>query len=362
MTIYFIYYSVLLGLGAVLQWIGALKRKGGRVFYLVLVAVALTVIGGARDFGVSYDGTTYASVFRTFSALPWLPPQKYTYFMEYGFYVFCKLIAVCGGNARTMFWISSGFVAFSVCSFLYRNTEHIFSAVVILLSFPYLYTSFDLIRYYLAVSIVLLAFPFVKKRKFLPYCCVIAAACMFHKTAVIYLLLYFLPLLHWNGLTAALTFCGMILVSALAHPLAAFFSKLFNDYTSYVSGMNTNWIGAFAGGIKTAGMYLLIAAIAAYVYSGLEEKTPKQNQNLGYVILTAAVSVIFVTSSIAVRLLVAFLPFMSVGLAEVLYAGKSKMPKTRVFLQYITLLLCLAYHAFLILNNWQHIVPYSFGN
>ena len=164
MTIYFIYYSVLLGLGAVLQWIGALKRKGGRVFYLVLVAVALTVIGGARDFGVSYDGSTYASVFRTFSALPWLPPQKYTYFMEYGFYVFCKLIAVCGGTARTMFWISSGFVAFSVCSFLYRNTEHIFSAVVILLSFPYLYTSFDLIRYYLAVSIVLLAFPFVKKR------------------------------------------------------------------------------------------------------------------------------------------------------------------------------------------------------
>ena len=144
-------------------------------------------------------------------------------------------------------------------------------------------------------------------------------------------------------------------------PMAAFFSKIFRDYTSYVSGMNQNWIGSFAGGVKTAGMYLVVMGIAAFAYGNQQEKTSAQNRHLGYVVLTSAVSVIFVTSSIAVRLLVTMLPFMSVGLAELLQVSGSKNPRLQVFLQYLTVLLCVAYHSFLVLNNWQHIVPYSFG-
>ena len=361
MAVYFIYYGVLLAVGVLFQWLGVLQKKGGRIFYLVLVAATSTMASGARSFDVSYDGRSYASAFRTFSESSWVSPRRYTYFMEYGFYVLCKLIAVCGGTARTMYWVTSGFIAFAACSFLYKNTEHILPAAVVLLSFPYLYTSFDLIRYYMATSFVLLAFPYVTKHKFLPYCCMIAAACLFHKTAVIYLLLYFLPLIHWNGFSVALTFCATILVSIFAHPMAAFFSKIFRDYTSYVSGMNQNWIGSFAGGVKTAGMYLVVMGIAALAYGNQQEKTSAQNRHLGYVVLTSAVSVIFVTSSIAVRLLVTMLPFMSVGLAELLQVSGSKNPRLQVFLQYLTVLLCVAYHSFLVLNNWQHIVPYSFG-
>lgn len=361
MAIYFLYYGALVGIGVLLQLVGALKSDRGRAAYLVLVGITLTVIGGARDFGISYDGTTYVEVFNRFAASAWIPPQKYTFFMEYGFYALCKLIAVFGGTARTLFWITSGFIAVSACTFIYKNTRQTLFATVILLSFPFFYTSFDLIRYYMASSIVLYAYQYAKYNKFLPYACLIGLACLFHKTAIIFLALYFLPKIKWNRATVILLVFGTLLVSAFAHPLAVFFSNIFQDYTSYVSGMNQNWIGSFAGGIKTAGMYLVVACIAGFAYKNLKEKNSKQNQHLGYITITSALSVVFVTSSIVIRLLVTMLPFMSVGLAELLQIKESKDAKLQVLLQYITVLLCIAYHSFLIINNWQHIVPYSFG-
>ena len=361
MAKYFLYYVFLIGSGILLKMIGALERKSGRIFFLMLVGATLTVISGARGFVVSYDGTTYAMVFRYFKVMPWIAPQKYDYYMEYGFYFLCKVIAVCGGTARTMFWITSAFVVFSVCCFLYQNTEQVLPATIVLLSFPYLYTSFDLIRYYLAISVILLGYEFVKKRKFVPYCCMIIIACLFHKTAILFLLLYFLQKVKWRGITFFLTLIGTVTVSIFAHSIAVFFSKLFQDYTSYVSGMNAHWIGSFAGGIKTAGMYLIIVCIAGFAYRNLREKTCEQNRHLGFVILTAACSVIFITSSITIRLLVTLLPFMSIGLTELLWNNKNRASRNQVFLQYCTILLCLAYHAFLVLNNWQHIVPYVFG-
>ena len=361
MAIYFLYYGALVGIGVLLQLAGTLKSNRGRTAYLILVGITLTTIGGARDFGVSYDGTTYAEIFDKFAASAWIPPQKYTFFMEYGFYVLCKLIATFGGTARTMFWVASAFIAVSVCVFIYQNTRQTLFATVILLSFPFFYTSFDLIRYYLASSIVLLAFQYVKKRKFLPYACLIAYACLFHKTAILFLSLYFLPKIRWNSFTFFLLGVCTLVISFFAHPVAVFFSRVFRDYTSYVSGMNQNWIGSFAGGIKTAGMYLVVACIAGFAYENLSKKNFAQNQHLGYIVLTSAVSVVFVTSRIAIRLLVTMLPFMSTGLAELLQVGASKNAKLQVFLQYITVILCVAYHSFLIMNNWQHIVPYSFG-
>lgn len=361
MAIYFLYYGALVGIGVLLQLVGTLKSNRGRTAYLILVGITLTIIGGARGFGVSYDGTTYAKIFEKFAASAWIPPQKYTFFIEYGFYVLCKLIATLGGTARTMFWVTSAFIAVSACVFIYQNTRQTLFATVILLSFPFFYTSFDLIRYYLASSIVLLAFQHAKKRSFFAYACLIVLACMFHKTAIIFLALYFLPKIRWNSFTVFLLGGCTLTVSAFAHPLAVFLSRIFQDYTSYVSGMNQDWIGSFAGGIKTAGMYLVVACISGFAYENLMKKNSAQNQHLGYIVLTSALSVVFVTSRIAIRLLVTMLPFMSVGLAELLQIEVSKDARLQVFLQYITVILCVAYHSFLIMNNWQHIVPYSFG-
>lgn len=361
MAIYFLYYGALVGIGVLLQLAGTLRSTRGQKVYLILVGITLTTIGGARDFGISYDGTTYAEIFDTFAASAWIPPQKYTFFMEYGFYVLCKLIATLGGTARTMFWVTSAFTAISVCVFIYQNTRQTLFATFILLSFPFFYTSFDLIRHYLASSIVLLAFQYAKKRSFFAYTCLIVLACLFHKTAIIFLALYFLPKIQWNSFTILLLGGCTLAVSIFAHPLAVFFSRVFQDYTSYVSGINQDWIGSFAGGIKTAGMYLVVACIAGFAYGNLMEKSSAQNQHLGYIALTSALSVVFVTSRIAIRLLVTMLPFMSVGLAELLQTKVSKDVRLQVLLQYIIVMLCIAYHSFLIMNNWQHIVPYSFG-
>ena len=83
MAIYFIYYGVLLAVGVLFQWLGVLQKKGGRIFYLVLVAATLTMVSGARSFDVSYDGRSYASAFRTFSESSGGFPPGYNNIIEY---------------------------------------------------------------------------------------------------------------------------------------------------------------------------------------------------------------------------------------------------------------------------------------
>ena len=358
MAIYYVYYFVLLGIGALLQFLGALHTKKGKIFYLTVVFLALTFLSGARGLSVSYDAYAYAETFNSFASRGWIAPADYTHYMEYGFYIFCKLIAVCGGTSRTMFFLSSGIICFSLCKFLYHNSNHLLFSVLLILSFPYFYTSFDLIRNYLAISIVLLGVPYIQKRKIVPFLLCILLAMQFHKTALIFSVLYFLPYVKWNVLSGGILMVGTVLILRYTNQLAAVFSSFFHDYESYVSGSNSWWAGSFSGGIKTFLMYFVILLIALLAYNNKKQHSQLENQQLGMILLLTATALLFTNASIMLRFLVVFLPFMSVGLPDLLDDRNCIHQPTQVLYRYGTVLIAVAYHAFLVWNDWQDIVPY----
>lgn len=359
MSVYFIYYFFLLGIGFLFYILGILKSKRGKILFLSLVWLTLTIISGLRSYDVAYDGHAYEASFETFSRMPWQLPWHYSHFMEYGFYIFCKIISMLGGTCRTMYFLSSAFVTFSVCYFLYKHSEGLLFSTVILLSYPYFYTSFDIIRYYLAISIVLLAYDFVIKRKFLSYVVCVIIAMQFHKTIIIMLLLYMIPEIRWNTISITITAIITLIITFFLTDIARIFAKIFNDYESYISGSNTWWIGSFAGGIKTAIMYGVLLIIAIFAYKNKEKKDKDYNQCIGYMVLVFSVAFMFINSSMALRLLVALLPFMSISLTKLLDYYYCYDEKTQFLLRYITVLICVAYHTYLIYSNWQNIVPYK---
>ena len=359
MGIYFVYYFSLLGIGFFLHVTGLLKSKGGRVTYLGLVWLVLTLIGGLRSISISYDGYAYSDTFDYFAGTPWKLPWEYSYFMEYGFYVLCKVISVLGGTYRTMFFRTSGFTVFTMCHFLHKNTDNLLFSTLLFLSYPYFYTSFDLIRYYLALSVVLLAYDFVKERRFYFYLICIIIAMLFHKTAVFMLVLYWLPKIKWNVFSITGVVAITILAVLFPHRIVFFLSNIFNDYKSYVSGSNTHWFGNFSGGIKTALMYFALLVISFLAFQNKNKSDSHNNLCLGYVMIVVALAFVYINASIAIRFIVAFLPFMSIGLSSLLDDKGCYNQGMQVFLRYVTVMICIAYHSYLILNDWQNIVPYA---
>lgn len=359
MSIYFVYYFTLLGIGLFFHMTGLLRPKGGRIAYLSIVWLTLTLISGLRSYGISYDGYAYADAFDYFASTSWRPPWEYSYYMEYGFYAFCKIISVFGGTCRTMMVLTSAFTVFAMCRFLYKNSENLLFSTLVLLSYPYFYTSFDLIRFYLALSVVLLAYDFVTTRRFIPYLVCIIIATLFHKTVIIMLVLYWLPKVKWNSFSFAITGALTVILLVFPHRIAAFFSMVFNDYESYVSGSNSYWIGDFSGGIKTVLMYLVLLVISFIAYQNKSKTDQYNNQCLGFMILEAAVALVFTRASIAIRCLVALLPFMSISISKLTDDDGCYNQRTQFFLRYVTVMICFAYHTYLILNDWQNIVPYA---
>lgn len=359
MFTYYAYYFALIGIGVFFHTTGLMKSRKVQAFYMGVVCLTLTVIGGLRSFSVGYDGRSYQSTFNYFANTSWKTPWEYNHYMEYGFYVFCKVLAMFGGTARTMVIVSSGFIYFAVCRFLYKNSTEMFVSALVLLSYPYFYTSFDLIRFYMAISVILLAYEYVKKRKFVPYLIWTLVAALLHKSAIIFIALYWLPKVKWNAYSIILTGMLALAVTLFSRQVMVLASIVFNDYTSYVSGVNAYWAGSFSGGIKTFVMYLVLLVLSAAAYLNKHPKTVKTNQSLGYVLLTVAVAMIFMNASIAIRFLVAMLPFMSVSISELLCYKDHRNKQTQMLLRLAVGLICVAYHTFLVWNDWQNIVPYG---
>ena len=106
-------------------------------------------------------------------------------------------------------------------------------------------------------------------------------------------------------------------------------------------------------------MYVLLLVISVLAFQNKDKSNGHNNLCLGFMIIETAAAVFFINASIAIRLLVAFLPYMSVGISSLLGDKGCHNQVTQVLLRYVTVLICVAYHAFLVLNDWQNIVPYT---
>ena len=85
-------------------------------------------------------------------------------------------------------------------------------------SFPYFYFfSLSLLRQWAAISIVFYSYKYIKEKNFLKYLCFIVIAALFHKTALLMILLYILKIMNINKKIHIFLFC-----------LSFFFDKIFS--------------------------------------------------------------------------------------------------------------------------------------
>ena len=141
-----------------------IKRK----IYLFITALQLGLLCGFRADVMAYDTEEYRIIF-DMCPDSWGTLFDKTSYVEVGFRVFCAFIKIFGGNFQTMLIISSLCVMGSCCIFIYRHSKDILFSVFIIISFPFFYSSFDIVRHFLATAFVLLGYKYVEN--FLNFCC-----------------------------------------------------------------------------------------------------------------------------------------------------------------------------------------------
>lgn len=327
------------------------KRKK---WYLLITTLQLGLLCGFRAPSVGYDTAGYEQMFNM-APDTWSNILDNPYYFETGFYAYCAIIKILGGTYRTMLVITSLFVTGSCCVFIYRHSERVVLSVFIIVSFPFFYSSFDIIRHFIATAFFLLGYKYIQEKKFLKYLLFIGLGSLFHSFAWVFLLYYFLGKIKWNFATLVFAVVG----TAIAFVYIENIAIMIGHGLGKGDGIESGWIGDFGGGIKTAIMYSGLLVVAVFAYSNLRGKSKEDMIAMNHVLLMFIFSILFINARMMTRLIMTQSAMLAIAFPKLL-DGKRFVHKNSYNILFLAFLAVgTVYHIFMLTSNWQNVVPYA---
>lgn len=169
-----------------MYYLGQKYSSYNKLIYLFLLLFAYTFVFGTR-YGVGIDHITYLKNYENWDFMRDVNWLRY----EPGFVLFTNICYDLSLSTALYFSIISFFMIGSLL-FHYRKDRFIvpYIALVFMISCTGITGCTNGIRQFMAISVLLLIFPFLCERRILPYIGGVLVATMFHKTAIILIPIY----------------------------------------------------------------------------------------------------------------------------------------------------------------------------
>lgn len=211
MAIYYITLLILTGTGFILTEKKRHAKKAAA--YLAGCLFSLTLLSSLR-YAIGFDYFSYRSIYDMASALT-LPNLLAQYWYEPLFFAVCKAFCLAGLPYEALVAAISFFVLSVAMWFLFCYAKFPWIGVYLYITLQFFAYGMNLMRQAIAVSFFLLAYPYLEKRRPLPFAALIFAGGLFHNSLWIVSPLYFM-------LTKKHSFKFNLFLSLLA--LSAYFS------------------------------------------------------------------------------------------------------------------------------------------
>ena len=321
--------------------------KAKRLFLFFAGAVLFLLFALKSQF-VGEDSWVYYGVWEKFSdaSLGFYRSYLETTKMEEGFLFSVWCLSKVFKDAQFIFVITGAFYTFSICRFIYKNSKDVLMSFVMFVALGTYEMMFQVMRQAIAMSICLFAIEFCKKRKLLPFILLIALASSYHRTALIFFVVYFLYNIPANGLSVPLSLAGVAVVVGSS----ALFANLANEF------LERDYVGAVQGGGYVAlAIYCLIILLTLIL---LRQIGNDKNISFFFFVMVVGLA-IFIMRYTGVRIAERASYYFIFGQMVVLPNIIQKLDKSsRQILKVIVLLLCISLFAYGLRDS--DIVPYKF--
>lgn len=353
MTIYIVGFIFSMLLGKIILGLNTWQSSTGRKkLYLILFCAFWAILCGCRSTSMTYDTSQYELIFKsmpsTFSEY-----RDFSSYLEPGYVFLCFITKLLGGDFQIHLVLCSLFIVGGVCSFIYKYSPNVLFSTFLILCFPYYYTSYDIMRFFLGITFFLFSFKYIQAQNFVKFLLLLLLGISFHYSIAFFLPFYFIKYIKINRALIILSFVLTFFISNLIVPIA---NMILGPESIYVDG--SYWIGEDAGGVKTSIMYCVLFFIIYYQTNNIHIDKNVKDCYVLLLLLLALSSILFVNARMMIRFMVSFMPFMAVGIPIVLNPVNTISRSQRNFVCTLVVLIALAYHAFLLITNWQNIVPY----
>ncbi len=229
MAVYYITITALTGIGCLFA-----KKKDNRslMCYLAVSALLLIALASFR-YAIGFDYFSYRRIYEK-TAVQTFEEILQTRKREPLLYLLCKVFCLMGCSYHIFLLCINIFILAVAMRFIYFHSKLPWISIYLYITLQFLAYNMNLVRQSIAVSFFLLAYPYLKERKIVPYTIFIIIGGLFHNSLFIMWPLYILlPMKSSRRL-----FGGLIVITVLGYltfdPIFAVLQPIFlKKYVNY---------------------------------------------------------------------------------------------------------------------------------
>jgi hypothetical protein len=159
--------------------------------YIIICGIIMALMIGLRYKGVgSGDTAFYYSNWKMMSRVSWsdLPGILQRVDLEYGYQIIVWFLSHLFSGGQWLLIFSGVFFSLSVCLFTYRNSKNPVISLMVFNCLGLFNFMVQGLRQAIAMSICLFAYEQCKKKHFIKFILLVAIACLFHASALVFIL------------------------------------------------------------------------------------------------------------------------------------------------------------------------------
>lgn len=185
-------YFFIIVIATILCFIAEKKIDSRISKFLFLCSFFIVFLFSGLRYNVGTDFGMYEEIF-VYSHSSSIIRLAEIYDMEIGWIILNKLSSLIGNDPQIIFLVSSFIIIGNFYIFIFNHKDNINIGLSIFIFLTiFLIPSFNGIRQFMAMSILLYSFDYMKKKSFLKFLVVVFIASLFHATSLIMLPIYFL--------------------------------------------------------------------------------------------------------------------------------------------------------------------------
>ena len=325
----------------------------------ILLMIVLTGFSMFRDQSVGTDTRIFCSAFYLMNDMS-IGECLETRYEILNILLF-KIIGLISREPQALIVISSVIINFSIYECIIKKSKNPLTTAILYFTLNYYFSFLCLMRQALALAMVLIGFKMLEKNRYKTYCIFVILACLFHTSAIIFLLL--IPFKKISKKVNPMMFVIPISIIGflMGEKILTISTSIISDYAKYI---DSEYVGS---SYVTAGLYTLTSLI--FLIFGLfvparDKIDEKYENDMNYNMLKWIVAIGTIISAISIKIAVFSRVYIYFGFFSILWLSESihLLSKKENLLIWKTIIYIstMVYVIVLSKYDWYGIFPYKF--
>lgn len=297
---------------------GRVHHSSNAKLYFIIISILLICVAGLRydvgaDFFGYYDYAKYAKSFL----------DRLTSLDEPGYSFICKITELIYPQGGVAVFLASLITIGLSLSTIFKYTDKLFLSLMLFLFLGFWHGSFNGVRQFLAASILFCGYPFLKNGKFLKYLIFVLLAFLFHRSAIVMILPYFVIRREVNIKNLFI----LIIVTAIGF----YSSDRFFAISNMVLDKQSSFTNAYAThAINILRVFVSIAPLVLFIPPWLGKTDKEHDFYINILVMSSSLNIMTMNSALLNRIYIYTILLQAMAIPKLLDVFMDKTKRTIV--------------------------------